>query len=277
MEAMRAGRWIIACVAALAAPACAALTSLDHLRGDAGDASDASTIDVDAAAIDAGRDVQKTSYRAIVMGDKPISYFRFGEKLLEAGPVDEEAFVVGVYAGAALGVPGAIANDPNTAAAFDGGGSGGALFGNVFELAGKVPFTFEAWVLPTARPMTGNVIDRLQTTSNGWWLATGTSGQVQYARINGDASTSPFTQQALPLDVYSYVVVTYDGTTVTIYVNAAIGQTATNVIAAPANTANVGIGNGWAGSLDEVAIYDHALTPAQVLAHYQVGTGVADF
>jgi len=38
-------------------------------------------------------------------------------------------------------------------------------------------------------------------------------------------------------------------------------------------TAPLQIGNGFAGTLDEVAVYDRELTPAEILEHFQLGSG----
>jgi len=81
--------------------------------------------------------------------------------------------------------------------------------------------------------------------------------------------------------VYSHVVVTYDGATVRGYVNGIEVirfDSVANLVAASDSVMAIGARVGgtfdfFAGSLDEVAIYDHALTPGRITVHYAVGSG----
>jgi hypothetical protein len=78
--------------------------------------------------------------------------------------------------------------------------------------------------------------------------------------------------------VFTYVVAQYTGTTLDIYVDGNLGSTASEVRAAAdvAATALAGssvAGNQFVGSLDELAVYDKALTIEQISHHYALGTG----
>jgi hypothetical protein len=73
---------------------------------------------------------------------------------------------------------------------------------------------------------------------------------------------------------------TYDGANWKLYRNGVLVATQASAVGAlivsNANWAIGSTGNGWAdpfaGQVDEVAIYDHALSAAQVAAHFNAGT-----
>lgn len=79
-----------------------------------------------------------------------------------------------------------------------------------------------------------------------------------------------------------HLVGTYDGSSWRLYRNGAqVASTAAPIGALPVDDADWAIGstgNGWAdyyaGMVDEVAIYDVALSPAQIASHYQAGISV---
>ena len=125
---------VVGAVVACGVVACSLVLDTQGLTGGAADASPDG-----GGCADASR-----SYRDAVMCDRPAAYWRFGEA---AGSVaaDEMGQHAGAYlGGVALGVPGAIAGDGNTAAHFDGA-TGYVSFGNVFGFEGS-PFSVEAWV-----------------------------------------------------------------------------------------------------------------------------------
>ena len=79
----------------------------------------------------------------------------------------------------------------------------------------------------------------------------------------------------LPSGVFVHVVATYDGAQMRVYVNGReTGAGATDNTAMPATTVNAFIGsagigtNYFKGDIDEVAVYDKALSAVQIAAHY---------
>ena len=78
---------------------------------------------------------------------------------------------------------------------------------------------------------------------------------------------------------WHHVAATYDGATLSIYVDGAVAASAARSGAVATGTSPVQVGQrtnfgGWQGSLDEVAFYDHALAPARLQAHYNAGTSI---
>jgi Concanavalin A-like lectin/glucanases superfamily len=86
------------------------------------------------------------------------------------------------------------------------------------------------------------------------------------------------TAEGRPPSARTYVVGTFDGVNLRLYVNGKlIGQKPVTVPVGTARTP-VEIGSwfgaaSWQGSIDEVALYDQALDPATVADHYRAGTG----
>lgn len=80
------------------------------------------------------------------------------------------------------------------------------------------------------------------------------------------------------LGVWSHVALTYDGNKVTLYING-VNKIDYTLVGTPKCTGASGLrigGSNLPGDyvdalIDEVAVYDKALTGARVLAHYQAG------
>jgi hypothetical protein len=136
--------------------------------------------------------------------------------------------------------------------------------------------TMDAWVRPTAR--------------TGWHtlLLKEAGGQMAYEMYANDAAVSRpaayFTTpggairgvtgaSALPLNAWSHVAVSYDGTNMRFYVNGALVRTQarTGAILTSNGVLHIGGNEVWggeffAGLIDEVRIYSRALTPTEIQA-----------
>ena len=106
---------------------------------------------------------------------------------------------------------------------------------------------------------------------------------------NGTARNSVSTSSnSLPIGQWHHCVATYDGTTTTLYIDG-VPQVTNSTALAGANTMapdtwspltiggamwhNTGLNRAIYATIDEVAVYTNILSAAQVLNHYQVGTG----
>jgi hypothetical protein len=108
-----------------------------------------------------------------------------------------------------------------------------------------------------------------------------TTGLPSLLQANGTAwqfATAPAPAVAPPLNVWNHMVVTRSGTTVQHYLNGAVNGAAfilTGVVpAAPTTPVKLGArsdGYPYVGSMDEVAIYNRALTLAEIQEHYNKG------
>jgi hypothetical protein len=269
-----------ACAIALVVAACA---SFGSDASDAGATADAGADGPGPAADaepDAGgdapfADASGSAYAAEVLADKPLLYFRLGEPNGTRATDSSGHGTDGAYLGAVTqGLPGAIANDPDTAVRFgiDAGDSEQVRVVPSFDFAGLAQFTLEAWVKPETDGdgAFSGIVGR-----GPWALATQYDvGTVKFTRADSDGGwDGPWYTTKLPRDHFTHVVGTYDGATMRLYIDGLdVGaQAATRVI--PASTAAVLIGPHFPGILDEVAVYDHPLGADRVRAHHNAGVG----
>jgi hypothetical protein len=213
------------------------------------------------------------AYRAAVLVDGPLSYWRLNES---AGPLakDEMGRVDGTYKGVCT-FEVAGATRVGTAVRFDGKTCDVDL-GDNFRFPGKAQFSIEAWVRadPTSggynHVFTHELRNGAPTDGYALLLDTPTSTYAERIGTNGNESTSAAN---LPGGQFVHLVATYDGATLTVFVNGV--QSVTRAATGTANDISVhafigcaGTSNFFLGTIDEVAVYDKALSPMRVKAHY---------
>jgi glucose/arabinose dehydrogenase/PKD repeat protein len=133
--------------------------------------------------------------------------------------------------------------------------------------------TVEAWVRPSTRTGDRVVLSRQRAGAEAYALYVARSGGAPggTAVLDGAGQSVPGSV-VLPLDTWSHLALTYDGSTLRLYVNAGlIGSTpATGQL--PTSGGNLEIGGStlsgarFGGLLDEVRVYDRALSPAEIAA-----------
>jgi len=222
-------------------------------------------------------------YSDTILADNPAGYWRLGES---AGvtAVDEMGSNDGTYLnGVTLGQPGAIADDSDLAAGFDGVDDKTDIPWSA--TLNPPSFSFECWA-----KYTGGTSHRSPMTSRSH--TGGAKGYIFYAEGgNWEFWSGPGWQAlhapagSVVTDEWAHLVGTYDATTQekSLYVN---GQLAGSVIYPitpnPDNPLRIGAGategSGnyfFQGDVDEAAVYNAALSPGQVANHYATGfTGV---
>ena len=127
--------------------------------------------------------------------------------------------------------------------------------------------TLEAWVYPTALSGWRDVIFKntdiyflMGCTPTG--SAPGFGGTFTSANAYGTG--------ALPLNAWSHLAGTYDGTTMRLYVNGVLvsSQAQTGPIATSTGALSIGgdttAGQYWSGMIDEVRVYNRALSAAEI-------------
>jgi hypothetical protein len=218
------------------------------------------------------------SYRDVVLSDMPIGYWRLGDSG-NLTAVDEIGDTPGTYLGDFLqGAPGALAGDPDTAVEF-AGTNGVIAFGDVFDLQS---FTIELWVRP-APPLSEyrHLVSKRQMDTNGsqgYGIYDHADTGLKFEVVRDSQYSAVSTKNYLPR-AWNHLVGTFDGTSVRFFVN---GDEVNPASVKPLTLANIdgpfligavnaaGVG-AFDGTLDEVAIYDKALTLFRVVAHYQAG------
>jgi hypothetical protein len=185
--------------------------------------------------------------------------------------------------GVTPGVAGALAGDPNTAAQFDGVNDYVQMTGTTGIPIGSSSRSVEAWFKTTssARQV---LFDYGSLTTNqefGLWIDSGGASMTAWGWGGGNDKT--FTMQAAVNNgAWHHVVLTWDGTTLTLYIDgvALPTQTATRATVMDAHGFGIGAvinpddgnsGGFFNGTIDEVSLYTSTLSAATVTSHYQLG------
>ena len=131
--------------------------------------------------------------------------------------------------------------------------------------------TVMAWVYPTANQTGNRTIIRRET--NGYWLYSSRllSNMRPYGgALVGSNSETVSASNALPVNTWSHVAVTYDGSVVTLYVNGTAVSTNSASGSIVSGTTPLWIGGTssstdfFQGRIDEVRVYNRALTTTEI-------------
>lgn len=203
----------------------------------------------------------------------PAGCWRFGEA---SGPIAFDSSGNGnngtYLGGVTLGVPGAVAGD--TAARFDG----------IDDLV-RVPdsatldvgdsFTAEGWIKRSSTAKTHQMMNKGRNGLHLVVMNQGAGSQVLLRKV--DVSTIARSSVGIPADMnYHHIVATKDGlNSAKIYVDGVDVTVSVSSVQAIQNTAFplfFGSGNSTPADFDEFALYDRALTPAEVDTRFARGT-----
>jgi hypothetical protein len=215
-------------------------------------------------------------YRDAVLADAPLGYWRLGET--SGFALDEMGNAAGgrYNGGVTRGVPGALANDANLAARFDGVDDYVSVADNDVMDVGDA-FTYELWV---RRGATQSASQRLLHKGAGpASLGFGTNNKVVLLPGGTGATVTATSRITIVDQAWHHVVATKNGAEVHLYIDGADVTTAGTHTAMTNNTTALNIGRASSGSgffpgdIDEVAIYPTALSVARVQTHNLAGRG----
>lgn len=209
-----------------------------------------------------------------VAADAPVGYWRFGESSGVTAFDETANHNNGTYLnGPVLGVPGALAGDPNTAVRMDGINDYTRVFNSPSLGVGNT-FTSEGWI---KRASTAKAVDIMTKGFQVIIMSAANSSQV-WVRKAG-VSTIAKSTTGVPADsAYHHIVVTKNASgpgTVKIYIDGSpVGVT--DVAPAQVTTNSTtplvfGSPGDSPADFDEFALYARVLTAAQVQAHYVAG------
>jgi hypothetical protein len=241
---------------------------------------DGGTSGVDAAA--------SNTYRDLVMGDRPIAYWRFEE---DAGPIarDEMGKHDAFYKGpVALGRPGILAGGSAVEFPLSKGRSYISQSDPIFRFPGNVPYTVEVWVKAKSLNDYARLLSTEEPDSGaGWWIGTGQDGgRLAYAVTDGAAPIRQAIYNVnLPLDGFHHVVWIFkaDGPgtgAVYLFLDGTSPQRGVDQWSPALDVGSLTWGcritmdgpvNCLDGVIDEAAIYDYALSETQVASHVLAG------
>lgn len=130
------------------------------------------------------------------------------------------------------------------------------------------------WFNPTTAVDTRTLVHK----GNEFKLTTGADSKANCAIYSSSWQTAAISTSALPLNTWSYVLCTYDGVNIKVYINgkqsgSSVTQTGliTSINSTPLNVGREPSTNYYNGLIDEVKIYGYALTSDDVLLDYNRG------
>lgn len=229
-------------------------------------------------------------YQNVVLADVPLAYYRLDEASGTSAADNSGNSYTGTYSasGVTLAQAGALTYDPDTAALFDGI-AGTMTCPSGVTIGGLTAISIEAWVKLSNTSFSAPAT--VAATSN----ATGLQGfnvqipagasLLKFNIGSGGSAYTLTTSYTFSAGTWYYIVATWDGSTMTLYVNGVSigtltlsGGSITAPSHAPAWAFNPTSGAQFLpGTLDEVALYTTALSAARVLAHYQAASALHSF
>jgi hypothetical protein len=248
--------------------------------------------------------VPLTGYGAIIAADDPVAFYRLDEASNSTTAVDAVGTFDGAYNNTLgpinWGIPTAIPGDTNVGVEFldtnTASGYGGMVdIPYALELNPYGPWSFEGWFEPVKqdgnyRTVCSSMYNSNYSAAVFGWLIYQTPGSafalVTYDRSGGPAIFGVDTNFVpLNLDSWYHLAIVDDGTVIQLYINGVPSKAANgpaselvpngingdpslgaaqSVLAQRSDLAY----NGFNGGVDEVAFYNYALSPSQIMAHY---------
>jgi hypothetical protein len=153
--------------------------------------------------------------------------------------------------------------------------------GDTVPLSPTGQASVEAWVNADTLATVDNNYKDIVVKNLSYVLRVTRASGVQYPNGNfyiGGSWQAVAATSGISTGQTYHLVTTYDGSFIRIYVNGVLvgTQAMTGSINDTTNNLNVGIGlvsnSYWDGDIDEVAVYDYALSSAQVASHYRAGS-----
>lgn len=199
----------------------------------------------------------------------PSAYWRCNDAagdpyLADAAGGGQLATAVGTYTKGFDGVTG------ETASAIDLNGSSGAVKVPTFPALHSTVFSFVGFVQPdTVAAGTATIAWNVGETSGGWKIHR-SGADLVVTTYNGTTPTTATVAGVFTANTWSPVLVTYDGTTLTVNgttfartMTAKVGTSENSLFKLGAGGAGTTYNNFFDGTLDEIAVYERCLETAQ--------------
>lgn len=215
----------------------------------------------------------RIGYMSVIKSDTPLGYYRLGET---SGTVAYDSSGNGQNAtysntGVTYGQADALTGDNDTAVLFNGSTGKVTLPTTVNP---QSTLTYECWFKISSYPggstsIMGNYDSAGSLKGAGFGL--NSTGHVTWNLVNGSNAFVSITSSAVTTGVYHHIVGTYDGTASKFYLDGSLVGSSTTTFTP--NTEQIQIGSSPfndynTGYVDEVAVYNYALTSTQVSNHF---------
>ena len=150
-------------------------------------------------------------------------------------------------------------------------------YGNKSDFNITDTITISTWIYQKEQSTSWNgIVSKTDGNTNGWEIRTTTAGSnsIQCRILNGSDISASTT---ITNESWNHVVCTYDGSVIRIYVNGVQKNTALQPNGIATNSRSLSIGKlaysglYFNGSIDEVRIYDTALSVEEIREHYKSG------
>lgn len=269
--------------------------------------SDPATLNVQARP----ENVPTNGYAKVVVADGPVAFWQLNEPNGSSTAVDTVGSFDGAYEAGlgsfTFGVPTGIPHDTNTAVGITGGATVSIPY--AIEINPPGAFTVEGWFQPASLSTDVNNDYRTPLSSMSNPYGAGPTGWLVYQTGGNNWAWWPYNgfwtgvqltdTDPIVAGQWYYLVMTYDGTTFTFYVNGVAKASGTD--SGYVQNGNVPVGGaasynynynttpglptgsspmvlGWRsdsgfnpfiGNMDDVAVYNKALTPQQIQNHFQ--------
>jgi len=227
---------------------------------------------------DAGQSGSWSAYGDLVQADAPIAFWRFEEAL---GPVAKDSSGRGhecsYFKDAALGSAGALAG--SHAVKLPGVADGFLQCGDApFDLAGTAAMSLEAWIFTEVlddvyRRVVSKEERDAQGRRRGYNINVSQPRRIRFERFEAGQEICA-AELTIELNVWSHVVATFEGGVARLFVDGRVASDTCDAIGLVDHAAPFTIGaqsdqhyGYFRGSIDEVAVYDKALSPERVAAH----------
>ena len=233
------------------------------------------------------------TYTSEVLADSPVAYWRLGEASGTVA-VDETGSHDGTYLGSpTLGVPGALVGDTDTGVTFDGSNEN-VTVGDVLDI-GLSDRTLEAWFKISALPSSSAYVmsKAYAGPDNGRYAAgriDSTTGKCSaFLHLNATGFQTAGSAASVVDGEWHHLVAVLDrSANLDLYLDGTLEDSADIsagsgedvqtpwpfLIGAYAGSDGTTPFLFFPGTLDEVAVYDTALSAARIAAHYDAGTTV---
>lgn len=222
-----------------------------------------------------------TSYVTTVLADSPTAYYRLNEAVGSTNAVDSTSnhYNGAISSNVTAGQSGPIVSPADTAMLFSGGF---ITLPTATNGAGWSTLSFEVWFKLTSLPTAfENVVGAYTTATNsGYQLFLNTTGLLEFTVGNGTTNVTASYAPGWSTNTWYYVVGTWDGTTIRLYVNspsalatASLSGTVGNAGVAPRIGSTANGSSTFLGTIGQVGIYHACLSPAQITNHTRTGNG----